>query len=693
MLKSGCFLFLFSVYSFCFCQVQNLYEFPTKIPSDYVFDEASEYKKLSKIRVKGATSIDVANYAEMVSYGKTNRFESGKIYMEWNQIENYLNDILQGILPDSLKQINSKVYLSRSPYYNAFAAHDGSFYVNIGLLAEVENEAALSVILGHEIAHYINRDVQDSYFKNLKNYSKRNRNKSNLRVESAHDSQEHEHLADSLGFVLVKKAGYDIKYGLNNFYYFLFSEKESQDKKESKLKITTVGSKSDSSSGALGVMLSTHPEAKSRIDFLKVVLSNDEVQDKGVGFRLDKGLFHDIQLKARYETLSLLLEDNNNLSCTERAFKFYLEDPNDDTYVYYILESIRRRMYLSGGLGMQGFLTDLYPTYFNTGEGILNNLNFLIRDSATYENVKAIDLLESKNVAFNTYSEAFNYFKKIVIRREIKEGFLSLGLADTNKEKSAIFINKYLSFETIEARGFAKSFLSNELLKSLRENESKMFLIEDVDFIEDHFYGYHVNLIKRKEVGLKFHNSINKTMKKHFGERTVLSAESLRRKSFKTYLRSQEVKSTIYFFRQFKASKKNKEYSEAVFFGDDNEEVGVESGYDKRNLFVLKPQVWDYFMAQNISSFEGIEISSFDDHTAFIRTVGNTLLGALLLPLGGIYNGGSVGSNRYAYMIDYEKYDAYNRVSFNLEKTVHYKMKKEYLNNTIYHMLKEKDNE
>ena len=125
---------------------QTKYEFPNEIPEEYKLNPQEEFKKLSRIRKRGFTPTHVAKYAEMVSYGKANLLESGVVYFSWSEIEEYLNTVLQKLLPDSIKQI-SKVYLVRDPSYNAFAIHDGSFFVNIGLLADTYNEASLAVIL------------------------------------------------------------------------------------------------------------------------------------------------------------------------------------------------------------------------------------------------------------------------------------------------------------------------------------------------------------------------------------------------------------------------------------------------------------------------------------------------------------------------------------------------------------------
>jgi tetratricopeptide (TPR) repeat protein len=50
-----------------------------------------------------------------------------------------------------------RVYLSRTPYFNAFMVPNGLMNVWTGLLLRVDNEAQLAAVLAHEIGHYLRR--------------------------------------------------------------------------------------------------------------------------------------------------------------------------------------------------------------------------------------------------------------------------------------------------------------------------------------------------------------------------------------------------------------------------------------------------------------------------------------------------------------------------------------------------------
>ena len=51
----------------------------------------------------------------------------------------------------------------RDPTLNAFALPNGSIYVHTGLLARLDNEAQLAIVLGHEVAHVTGRHGQRQY--------------------------------------------------------------------------------------------------------------------------------------------------------------------------------------------------------------------------------------------------------------------------------------------------------------------------------------------------------------------------------------------------------------------------------------------------------------------------------------------------------------------------------------------------
>ncbi len=56
-----------------------------------------------------------------------------------------------------------RIYLSRTPYFNAYMAPNGLMNVWTGLLLRVDNEAQLAAVLAHEIGHYLRRHSVQLY--------------------------------------------------------------------------------------------------------------------------------------------------------------------------------------------------------------------------------------------------------------------------------------------------------------------------------------------------------------------------------------------------------------------------------------------------------------------------------------------------------------------------------------------------
>lgn len=96
-----------------------------------------------------------------------------------------------------------RFYTVKSPEVNAFATGQGMIFVNIGLVAQVEDESQLAFIVGHEIIHYFKKH-------NLEILSRKKGHKDNdveeqqLRdfLKRHNRSHQMENEADSLGLVL-----------------------------------------------------------------------------------------------------------------------------------------------------------------------------------------------------------------------------------------------------------------------------------------------------------------------------------------------------------------------------------------------------------------------------------------------------------------------------------------------------------
>jgi predicted Zn-dependent protease len=70
-------------------------------------------------------------------------------------IEDYVREVACRLAGDYCRDV--RVYVVRTPYFNASMAPNGMMQVWTGLLLRAHNEAQLAAILGHEIGHYLER--------------------------------------------------------------------------------------------------------------------------------------------------------------------------------------------------------------------------------------------------------------------------------------------------------------------------------------------------------------------------------------------------------------------------------------------------------------------------------------------------------------------------------------------------------
>ena len=77
-------------------------------------------------------------------------------------LDEYLARLGDRLAPDAVRAAGGpafRVGVVRDPTLNAFALPNGRIYLHTGLLSRLENEAQLAMILGHEMAHVLNRDA------------------------------------------------------------------------------------------------------------------------------------------------------------------------------------------------------------------------------------------------------------------------------------------------------------------------------------------------------------------------------------------------------------------------------------------------------------------------------------------------------------------------------------------------------
>ncbi|WP_415882083.1 M48 family metallopeptidase [Neptuniibacter sp. QD34_54] len=141
--------------------------------------------------------------------------QKGRQIPDLPKIKVYLQEIMDRLYPEFKGHI--KVGLHRAAVLNAFALPNGSIYINLGMLASLENEAQIASVLAHEGIHFLQKHSakQRIYNQNSQGWAVA---VSMIGIPLAGQlvamnsmsgySQEHETEADTLGFERLRKAGY-----------------------------------------------------------------------------------------------------------------------------------------------------------------------------------------------------------------------------------------------------------------------------------------------------------------------------------------------------------------------------------------------------------------------------------------------------------------------------------------------------
>ena len=680
---------MLSIVGFSQSQLYNTIPFPDTIPSKYLFDVKQEYKNFSANPPKGVKQRDLNRFAETESYDKQDFFTSGYVYLNWQEMEDYVNKIVQQILPDSLKcKKNIHVYITKDAELNAEAIHDGSIFMNIGLFADVVNEAGLAIILGHELTHYLYEDAKNDFLKSLKIYTKKNRNKNySLRLNHAKYNRVLERRADSLGFILAENAGYDLFYGISDFK-MLKEEEDIENEMNQETHLVNVSKEKnkikDSLSPSLKNLLADHPDLSDRIDYLDKYLKSAERRKGKKDFIVDKELFQKFQQTAKIESLNIELSDNDFKNCAANAFVYYLFDPTNPNYIYYILESTRRAIYVEKKLKKLGFISDDFKK-FKRGKGILHNLHAIIPDSINYSKIKCTALTDTTNIPFETYDEAFKYFSKIAIDNKINESLLTIALyysnIDSLKNK---YLKEYCTLNGVKYKDYATSLLKNSLYEDLSKNTKEIILLDNISFIEDHFYGLHNRLILSEQKSPAYIYSVNKMLSNYFPQYDLVEISKLNNNNLKEKMDYKEaIEATTFCFKDDK-----KDTNTYYFKNQKNEENLKPVDY-----FILNPEYWETFKRTGLKSINYLKIEAFDDKTRIVKLLNAINPCFWYFIMYRVYGALFTGSYRYNYDVYYYSFDINIKQPKLYYKQTSYKMTKAHLINTIYYAIKTKPKE
>jgi hypothetical protein len=605
-MKQGIYIALFFCCSLAVrAQVYQLMPFPEKIDKKYIVNPLTDEAKYRKKVSKKIPKKHVKPYTYSVAFGKSELFKTGKIYLSWPALETYVNQMLDSILPDNLKSKKIKAYIARNSEINAYCLYDGTMIINAGLIGEVKNEAALAAVMGHELGHYIKNHILNEYAKSVKEKKSKKDDELDLAIKRKGYAQQLELEADETGYGIVQSANYDVSQANSNFELFIREKEYNRKRNKSELvseDSVEVKTKSASyTANTLEKLLNTHPDEKERKNKLATYLKSNTARKKMIT-KIDEDLFAYLQKQARLESIGLIFSTHNYEECLERAFRFHLFDPTEQTYVYYIAESIRRLCLLDFTLRKKGFLAEnLANNGFKEGQGILHDLKYLVPNEEEYKKIKNPDLTNPSKIPFETYKQAFYYFNDKLIKANYAEAHLMAALFENNKELRKMNLDKYLAHPKALRKDYARHYGDNTLASSVTGNPGEIVVVPQIDFYSHTRYTKYgsfgrlrYNYGKSEIAGGDLATDISKAMNNHLPNTKSISLPQASIENFNTKEKYQEI-----IISTFLAQREENEGYEVKHY---YKELEDEDYIGKVDIFRLNPEVWDFFDKNKINT-------------------------------------------------------------------------------------------
>ena len=380
------------------------------------------------IELTRSEGILVNDVVKMGSLYSKKLHRSGKVIFNC-QAGDYLNQLKSQLLKDypNLDKLIT-IYVTEDPSLNAFATVNNSIYVNIGLLARIENEAQLAFILSHEImhivdAHIINGSLTLKREAKVYNQSNVGLNSDDLVFRRHEVSREFEIEADLDGYTLFLKQNYDPIEAINAMKLLEFADNYSKkiaanrsilffDNEIEFKKLETEFNNSYDSTKVIRSKkektesLETHPSIEERIVKMKGIFDSLKTQNNGIKYIISEEMFRAINIESKKIIHTLYASEKDFISLFLYSSSELIDNKNgSDENLNYL------------GYSVQGLLFDHLNKYkigkarsTNRGDSLLS---YFYANSSNDEfakwSYKIIDTLD-----FQYSSTTLKNYKKVI---------------------------------------------------------------------------------------------------------------------------------------------------------------------------------------------------------------------------------------------------------------------------------------
>jgi len=298
-------------------------------------------------------------------------------------ITKYVNEVAEKVIPAEYKN-KVFIFVSKSPVINAFCTGNGYIFINIGFIANLNNEAELATTILHELGHYIKK--HSFIFFKIEKESEKDYFGHKALLNSMQRSQKHEFEADSIERVLLYKNNYNyicdaairvldlcnksiypivqVQFDKNYFNDIFFKIpkcyfKENVDKLEYEENSTDD--------------LFTHPNVGRRKENVnKIKIPENKCGD--VEFTISQGKFNFIKELSRFECVRQNLLNRDYANCIYEAYILLKKYPDNK----YLETSIAKALYGIAKYKNNNALAEvIFP--INKVKGESQQLNYLFK--------------------------------------------------------------------------------------------------------------------------------------------------------------------------------------------------------------------------------------------------------------------------------------------------------------------------
>lgn len=189
------------------------------MPDDFSMLTSVKIQQQLGTKADNLSKMEEKIFLEGIYYGIDELLHSGMV-IYGDEISKYVSEISLKVLKEKYPELKDKLrfYTIKSNESNALSTDQGIVFVTTGLISQLANEAQLAFVLAHEISHYTEHHVVETfeYKSHMKGQGDR------IRQLSIY-AKDKEFEADKLGVALYHSAGYSKEELLPTFDVLMYS--------------------------------------------------------------------------------------------------------------------------------------------------------------------------------------------------------------------------------------------------------------------------------------------------------------------------------------------------------------------------------------------------------------------------------------------------------------------------------------